>query len=225
MIKNLRTTTQALILSVAFFINASAQSPNHFIEADDPNIQYTGRIDFTNPKAPVYTFPGVSISAKFTGTAISADIKDYAAGGSTSTNYYNVYIDNQFVKSLKVLSSTTNYLLVSNLSNGTHTILLTKRTESSVGKSSFKGFYTEGASLLTPDPKPIRKIEFIGDSWTCGYGNEYSGAGANTGFTSANEDNYSAWGAITSRRLNAQYHCTAYSGRGLYRNNDGNTTI
>ncbi|MCX6182426.1 MAG: hypothetical protein NT150_10900, partial [Bacteroidetes bacterium] len=43
------------------------------------------------------------------------------------------------------------------------------------------------------------------------------------GFTSVNEDNYSAWGAITSRRLNAQYHCTAYSGRGLYRNNDGNT--
>jgi lysophospholipase L1-like esterase len=212
------------LLSLLFFIESPAQSPAHFIAADDPNIQYVGRINFTDPKAPTYTFPGVSISTKFTGTAISADFKDYGAGGSTSTNYYNVFIDNVFVKALKVLSSTTNYMLALGLTNTTHSILITKRTESSVGKSSFKGFYIEGVALETPDALPAKKIEFIGDSWTCGYGNEYSGAGANTGFTSKNEDNYSAWGSITSRRLNAQYHCTAYSGRGLYRNNDGNTT-
>lgn len=218
----MKTKTTLFILSLAFFINASAQSPTYFIEADDANIQYMGRIDFTNPKAPTYTFPGVSISAKFTGTAISGDFKDYGSGGVQTTNYYNVYIDNLFVKALKVSSSTTNYMLASGLTNTTHTILVTKRTESSVGKSSFKGFYIEGATLETPDAQPIKKIEFIGDSWTCGYGNEVENA-ENKSFTSVNEDNYSAWGAITTRRLNTQYHCTAYSGRGMYRNNSGTT--
>ncbi|MCX6182427.1 MAG: electron transporter RnfD, partial [Bacteroidetes bacterium] len=163
--KNFKTSL-LLILSLTFFIKASGQSPTHFIAADDPNIQYVGRIDFTNPKAPAFSFPGVSISAKFSGTAISADFKDYGAGGATTTNYYNVFIDNLFVKALKVLSSTTNYLLASGLTNSSHTILITKRTETSVGKSSFKGFYIEGIALQTPDALPSKKIEFIGDSWT-----------------------------------------------------------
>ncbi len=216
-------STLFVIVAMAFTLPSFAQTPSHFIPADDANIQYVGRIDFSNPLAPAYTYPGVSISAKFNGTAITADFKDYAFGGATSTNYYNIYVDNVFVKSLKMYSNTTNYPLVSGLPAGAHSIRITKRTESSVGKSSFKGFYIEESALLTPDVLPTRKIEFIGDSWTCGYGDEYSGAGANTGFTSVNENNDAAWGAITSRRLNAQYHCTAYSGRGLYRNNDGNT--
>ena len=226
MVKRTVTTIKKLCLLVCLGLMnvCMGQYPTHLIPANDPKIQYIGRIDFINPLAPAFSFPGVSISAKFSGTAISADFKDYGTGNATSTNYYNIYIDNQFVKALKVVSSTTNYILASGLSNDVHTILVTKRTESSVGKSSFKGFYIEGVALETPDALPSKKIEFIGDSWTCGYGNEYSGAGANTGVTSKNEDNYSAWGAITSRRLNAQYHCTAYSGRGLYRNNDGNKT-
>ncbi|MFM7022828.1 MAG: GDSL-type esterase/lipase family protein [Flavobacteriales bacterium] len=217
--RNFKNTT---LLLMAMATSAFAQ--NTFIEADDANIQYMGRIDFSNPKAPAYTYPGVSISAKFNGTSVSAEIKDYGAGSATSTNYYNVFIDNVFVKVMKVTSSTTKYTLATGLANGTHTVLITKRTESSVGKSSFKGFYIEESALLTPDALPTKKIEFIGDSWTCGYGNEYEGAGANTGFTSKNEDNYAAWGAITCRRLNTQYHCTAYSGRGMFRNNDGNKT-
>jgi lysophospholipase L1-like esterase len=84
----------------------------------------------------------------------------------------------------------------------------------------------QGHRLQPLQESLTRKIEFIGNSLTVGYGNEVSIAAPpqgnpTTGFHSINENNYTAWGALTCRSLNAQYVCTAYSGRGVYRNNTG----
>jgi lysophospholipase L1-like esterase len=193
--------------------------------ADNPNIQYTGRIDFANPKSPVYSFPGVSVKAKFQGNAIDVIIKDYGTGGATTTNYYNIMIDGAVSKVLMVNSTDTIYQAVRNLSDAEHTIEVFKRTESNVGKSSFRGFQLRaGKTLLSLPAASSRRIEFIGDSFTCGYGDEVSTNSPNTGFHSVNENNYTAWGALTCRTLSAQYMCTAYSGRGIYRNNNGSVS-
>ena len=195
--------------------------------ADNNKIQYSGRIDFANPKSPEFSFPGISIKAKFTGPAIDVIIKDFSAGSSTTTNYYDVLIDGSVKKVLEVNSTDTLYKISASLTDATHTIELVKRTETSVGKSSFRGFrIRNGHTLLTLPAKSTKKIEFIGDSFTCGYGNEASilappSGNPTTGFHSVNENNNSAWGAIACRAIDAQYMCTAYSGRGIYRNNSG----
>ncbi len=195
-----------------------------YIKADDPNIQYTGRIDFTNPQKPAYSFPGISIKAKFNGTTITAVIKDFGGGGATTTNYYNVLIDDVVTLKLKVVTADTLYLLASGLTDIDHTVELVKRTESSVGKSSFWGFVIPGTNLLSLPSPSTYNMEFIGDSWTCGYGNEVSTTSPNTGFHSIHEDNGRAWGYTVAKKFDAQYHCTAISGRGMYRNNSGTTT-
>jgi len=71
--------------------------------------------------------------------------------------------------------------------------------------------------LLSPPALPKRKIEFIGDSITCGFGADESvlkcGAKGAQWY-----DQHSAWlayGPETARRLNAQYHLSAVSGIGL----------
>ncbi len=199
------------------------------VNASDPNIQYTGRIDNSNSDQIIFSYPGVSIKAKFEGTAIDALITDYAYGGNMHTNYFNVIIDNGTPTSLMVSSAQYIYPLARGLADGVHTVELFKRTESNVGKTEFDGFQLEaGKNLLSPDPLPAKKIEFIGNSITCGYGDEASYTATQlqtiTGFNSVNENNYKAWGAITARNLNAQYSCIAYSGRGLYRNNSGSIT-
>ncbi len=194
-----------------------------YIKADDPLIQYIGRIDYSNPKQPSYSFPGISIKAKFNGTTITAVIKDFGSGGASTTNYYNVLIDDIVTFKLQVNSSDTLYTLATGLSMGDHTVELIKRTESSVGKSSFLGFVIPGLSLISLPSLPTYKIEFIGDSWTCGYGNEISTNTPNTGFHSIYEDNGRAWGYTVAKKFNAQYYATAISGRGLYRNNTGTT--
>ena len=214
-----------VILLFAFIAHANyCSATDTFITADNSNFQYMGRIDFSNTLEPSFSFPGVSIKAKFNGTKATAVIKDYGTGGAQTTNYYNVFIDGHFTLKLAVNNSTTNYVIASNLTLTDHIIELVKRTESSVGKSSFLGLIIDNTDLLNLDAKPTYKIEFIGDSWTCGYGNEINTTSPNTGFHSVNEDNGRAWGYTIAKKFNAQYHATAISGRGLYRNNTGSNT-
>lgn len=194
------------------------------IHASDPNIQYSGRIDDSNPDNVMFAYPGVSIKAKFEGSQIDAVLTEYGYGGSTTTNYLNVIINGAEPTVLQLNSQQTNYTLATGLDNGVHTIELFKRTESNVGNVAFGGFkLIEGNTLLSPDALPDRKIEFIGNSITCGYGNESSANPPVSGFTSVNENNYMAWGAVAARTLEAQYSCIAYSGRGLMQNNNGTT--
>jgi lysophospholipase L1-like esterase len=210
-----------LLLSFLFIASASAQTTQIF--ANDANINFVGRIDFSDEYAPEFAYPGVSIQAKFEGTGVDLIMKDYSTGAATTTNYYNIFIDESLDTIMEVNSTDTLYSITSTLAAGEHTIEVFKRTEGSVGRSAFKGFLIHGGGIISPEALPELKIEFIGDSWTCGYGNELSltSAQTNTGFHSENEDNWKAWGADLSRRLNGQYVCTAISGRGLYRNNTG----
>ncbi len=203
---------------------ASAQN---YIAADDSKIQYTGRIDFANPLQPKYSFPGISIKAKFNGTGVKAIVHDYGVGAAGTTNYYKVLIDGAIVQEqLKVDPGNKTYSLATGLSSGDHIVEIIKITEGASGASSFVGFEVEGGAQTSIDlPARLnKKIEFIGDSWTCGYGNlsqfaSGNGSMANSGYVAANEDNYFAWGPISARAVGAEYQVTAISGRGLFRNN------
>ncbi|WP_170178425.1 SGNH/GDSL hydrolase family protein [Flammeovirga pectinis] len=196
---------------------------NIIIEADNEAIIYTGRIDYSNPKAPSFCFPGISIKTNFTGTFINLLLEDFATGGNINTNYYQVILDNSTQEiTVEVNANQDKYELFSDLENTNHTIEIVKRTECMVGKSTFKGFEIGGNATVSQPTSKTRNIEFIGDSQTCGYGNEvsYDNPSINSGFNAVNENAYKAWGAITANNLNANYQCVAYSGRGMYRNVD-----
>jgi len=180
---------------------------------DNNNIQYQGRILFTDSLKPVFAFPGISIKIKFDGTTVNAKFRGYK-GINPQPNYFNVFLDGEFVKKFVLGDTTFNVVCVQNIKKGIHQLEITKRTESMLGKVEFLGFEIDG-SLLKPDLKPKRKLEFVGNSITCGYGNEDSPTG---GFISKNENNYLAFGAVCSRLLNAEYRAIAYSGRGVIYN-------
>lgn len=221
----MNTKILLFFLAVAFHVSSVCAQPTQFIAASDSSVQYFGRIDDSNPDTIAFAFPGVSIKANFTGTAISAVFLQNSGGGETTTNYFTVIVDEQEPVSIAITPSQTLYSLAEGLLEGVHSIEIFKRTESLVGTVTFQGFYVdEGHSLVAPDVLPNTRIEFIGNSITCGYGNESSQSTPKSGFSSVNENNYMAWGAITARNLSAQYSCVAYSGRGLYQNNDGTTS-
>jgi lysophospholipase L1-like esterase len=198
-----------------------------FVNASDPLISYTGRMDFRSKNDPVFAYPGVSIKLKFTGDAIDMLMQEMGEGDEGHTNYFNVIIDKDKPVVIKLNKKQRIYFLARNLDLREHTIEIFKRTESSVGTVILHGFrLRRGHRLMALDNIPQRKIEFIGNSLTTGYGNEVTieappKGNPDTGFHSINENNYTAWGALTCRALKAQYVCTAYSGRGMYRNNTG----
>jgi len=215
---------KSLVIGVflLLYFNISLLAQMTQIDASDSNIQYIGRFDESNPNSVVFAYPGSSIRAKFEGSQIDAILIEGGSGTSSTTNYFYVIIDGGTPTKLQLSKSQTIYTLASGLPAGTHTVELFKLTETSVGKVTFQGFQIEdGTSLLTPDPLPNKKIMFIGNSITCGYGNESSANPPISGFTSVNENNYKAWGAVTARNIDAQYHCIAFSGRGIYQNNSG----
>ena len=225
----MKSSISKFIICLKLLVGVSFVTGQTLVPATNNNIQYMGRIDFSNPQQPTYIYPGVSIKAKFNGTKIIAKIHDYGDGSDARGNFYKIFIDGQIViEQLKVSNGAFNYLLASGLSASDHTVEIMKITEGASGKSSFKGFIIAGGSeaLVSPDIASEKRIEFIGDSWTCGFGNlsQFSTGSASMAFSNyfaKNEDNYYSWGAITARTLGAQYHVTATSGRGLYRNNTG----
>lgn len=178
-----------------------------FIPCTDKDITYEGRIAFT-PTAAELMWPGTSVTIHFKGTGISGEFKD-----QDTSNYYNVIVDQVPVRVIQFDTAKKWVTLASGLPYGKHSLQLFKRTEWDKGKTWFYGIATDGKTrLLKPARLPKRKIEFFGNSITCGYAIYDKQKDFPFGYY---ENNYDAYAAITARHYKAQYHCTAKSGIGI----------
>lgn len=196
------------------------------VKASDPGIRYVGRFDFSKTDAPRMAFPAVTIETRFEGDAIDMRLQEKAGGGTTTTPYYEVTIDSEPPVKLKTCSGREVYPLARGLSDGTHTVRVSKRTEASVGTATFLGFRVRPDTVLTRPEAPQRRLEFVGDSITCGYGDEIStDTPDDFKFTSVNENALSSYGAVTARGFAADYVAVAISGRGMVRNYSGGSGL
>ncbi|OCN03040.1 hypothetical protein A7X67_03890 [Clostridium sp. W14A] len=50
--------------------NAFLSPGERLIRSDDPAFQYTGRIDFDDPAAPVFVYPYSSVKMRFSGPSL-----------------------------------------------------------------------------------------------------------------------------------------------------------
>jgi len=187
------------------------------IAANDPNIQYVGRFDQTTPTAPAFDWSHSCISAKFQGTSCSVIL-----GGISK--YFDVYLDG--TNTGTILSSNNGVetlLAASGLTNGVHSISIYRRDEASKGLNTFQGFVLDsGKALIAPAARPSRRMEFIGDSFTCGYGvlTTYGNS-----FSYATEDAGLSFAGLMANHYNADCMVTAWSGEGMVKNiNDTNQT-
>lgn len=183
------------------------------VEADDSRIQYTGRIDFSNPKLPRFWAPGVYISARFQGSACEVVVNDQVLWGK-SHNYLEVVIDDKQPFRVQTTGPTNTIRITEGLSKGPHTITICKDTEAGIGYLEFVGFRCAGGLLPQP-AKPARKLEFIGDSITCGTGSDLSKVACDKGEWYDQHNAYGSYGPATARNLGAQWHLTSVSGIGL----------
>jgi hypothetical protein len=204
----------ALTLLIAIYSNAATRDT---IQANNEFIEYTGRIDFSDSLAPKFSYSGISIRAAFSGTSISAIMDD-----DLGQNYYNVILDGKVSKTINVTQDKKEYILMVGLKDTIHEIELFKRTELTFGKTQFYGFTVDKGKSLSPiTNKRELFIEYIGNSITCGYGNEGT---LGEDFLATTENHYLTYAAITSRNFNARHMAVCRSGIGIYRNYDGPST-
>jgi len=185
------------------------------IPANNPNFQYIGRFDFTNPAGPRFDWSDCQIAGIFSGTSLTVLIND-------NGNEYDIWIDGTLVYIMNT-TGIGSYKVASGLSAGNHQFLIVKRTEAFFGIVTFNGIVLDNGQNLQPPPaRPTRRIEFLGDSITCGYGDEGTFP---CSFNAATENVYRAYGPLTARALNADIHVESWSGKGVVRNyGDANIT-
>ncbi len=181
------------------------------VGADHEHFQYTGRIDFSRKSAPKITWPGTYVKARFTGTSLGVILAD-----EKGENRFSVFVDGDH-ESPRVIRCTrgkSTYDVAGGLAAGEHSVLIFKRTEGDQGVTIFGGLVLgSGGKLLPPGPRPRLRMEVIGDSISCGLGNEAKNKKQE--HDAGYKNNFLAYGAITARELDADYMCTSKSGIGL----------
>ena len=207
-------STLAILMSIA--VNASTTLPlqGTVIKPTNPDIQYVGRICFDNPERPRFTFPGTQINACFTGTSLKLWVKP-------KSGYFMAQIDQAAPFKVAVMGERDSVVtLATALPQGSHQLRLMYVVEGYELKPDFRGLILdEGARLLPPPALPQRTIEFIGNSITCGYGNE--SVMAPDPFEYETENHYLTYAQLTCRALDAYAHVVARSGIGVYRSYGG----
>ena len=216
----MKRTIFALFLTLAAIgANAIITVPlkGTVIKPTDPRIQYTGRISFTNPDRPAWNYPGVQIMAAFEGTSLRMMAKP-------RSGYFMAQIDQAEPFKVAFRGERDSVVtLATALPEGRHLVRLMYVIEGYEFFPEFWGFVLdEGRQLVPPPALPSRKIEFIGNSITCGYGNE--GLKKEEGFDYATENHYYSYASIVARNLQAQHWVVARSGIGAYRNYNGPKT-
>jgi hypothetical protein len=183
-----------------------------FYSPENPKIQYTGRIDFSNPRLPRFWAPGVYFRLAFEGPDCDLMVEDEERYGN-SHNYLEIILDDREPQRIQTIGKENKIKVARGLSPGRHNLLVCKDTESGIGWLEFAGIWCR--HLADPPQEPARKIECIGNSITCGAGSNTRSIPCGLGRWYDQNDAYMSYGARTARLLNAQWHLTAVSGIGL----------
>jgi hypothetical protein len=199
----------SLLFSACGCLAALAQGGGpRWFPADDPHIQYMGRVDLSNPKLPRFWNPGTVVKLRFGGPSCRIVVHDEVQYGN-SHNYIVVLVGDQVAYRMKLRGHADTLTIPG---NGSPIVTLCKATEG-IGWMELAG--VEADTLLDPPPLPDRKIEFIGNSITCGFGNDISDIPCGKGEWYDQHNAWMSYGPLTARALTAQWHLTAVSGIGL----------
>ena len=182
------------------------------VPANNPDINYMGRIHWDDDGTGAFNYPGTSALLRFKGTGIGMET-------SPGSGKFVVEIDNE--KPVTVTFSPTDSLLMlaENLTDTIHDVRITYAIEGFEFNPKFRAFHIMGGKLLPPNAKPKLKIEFIGNSITCGYGIEDTDPEKD--FSYDTENHTMTYAYKTARALNADCNVVSRSGIGIYRNYGG----
>ncbi|MDO4340073.1 MAG: electron transporter RnfD [Eubacteriales bacterium] len=190
------------------------------IYPNNSGLRYMGRIDFKDPTAPVFIFPGTSVCMKFTGNRLKIFLKNKRAYWD---NYIGYFLDGKQgcaklpEEGAVVLDLSDQLGAEGAAQNDTHEILLFKRQDA-CHEVTFCGFeLADHGRVLPLKELPERKLEVYGDSVSAGEVSEavqYTGKEDPSHKGEFSNSWYSfAW--MTARKLNAQIHDIAQGGIAL----------
>lgn len=197
----------ALGLSTGAWVNviaADAPALPQTITPQDARLHYSGRWDVSTPATPRCEWTACAVALSGNLTSVNVQLS------GRPDNAFEVIVDGVSAGVITMVADQKLYSVVAGLPAGRHTIALVKRTESWNGPVQVLGFQAAKGTKLTDPEIPKHRIEFLGDSITCGYGNEAKAKEEH--FSNATENAWLAWGSVAARSLQAEVSVEAVSG-------------
>ena len=133
------------------------------IAMDHAYLQYTGRVDCTDPRHPVFLYPATSVRFRLTGRRLVVYLHN---AHHLWENRLGVVINGEQFGVELPWDADCEIDLSAHLAEGVNDVMLFKRQDS-CHKVIFDGLETDG-ELLPPPERPTRRIEFYGDSVSAG---------------------------------------------------------
>lgn len=184
---------------------------------DEKNVRLMGRT-LSIDGIRYIDYSGSGIEFEFTGkkaeVVLWTDKDNWLDEWERFCGWVAVFVNGILTKRIPVKETEASYVLFESDVEQTVTVQLIKISEALFAKIGIKKLILDG----TPKPtKPkTRKIEFIGDSITCGYGIE--GKQDVDLFSTATENPWKAYAMQTARNLGADCNLVCWSGIGIISN-------
>jgi lysophospholipase L1-like esterase len=221
-VKNYRAYLTVLVVGVLGMLSAWALAEVAALPTEigpkDANIRYVGRWDMENAKGPTAGWTASAVVAKFQGASINAKL--------SGNGYLQVVVDGQPTSVIAIKKDQSLYPVAADLTGKEHTVELVRRNEAQAGSFTFEGFQLEKDGKLLPlPPASDKRILVIGDSISCGYGNELVSMTGNPppgGNPADKQNGYMTYGPIAARSFGAEAQVVAFSGKKLW---PGNTMV
>lgn len=180
---------------------------------------YEGRVEKLPNNNVVLIGTASSVAFNFTGTECTITLQ--SVDSWEHHNYVSLVLDGKYIGKLRIEKGAAQSFPVKVTSNKKeHTLEIYKTTEAQSGGILFAG---TTAKLTSITSKKKKKIEFIGDSITCGAASDPSDVPCDKGEYFDHHNGYYAYGPVLSREIGVDYLMSSVSGIGMYRNwNDEN---
>lgn len=183
----------------------NAASPQPPMTRSEATLTFLGRL---TPDTNVISWAGPVMRIDFRGTGGSIGLQ--VARGTAA-----VRLDIDGKAQPRVVAKGNASLIFGPLAAGEHTVVLTKLSEAYLGTLRLGEVRVTG--VAAPAAAVERRIEFVGDSITAGFGVDGVAPCDNA---ASNQNVAAGYAALVAEALDADYTAIAWSGMGLVRNYD-----
>lgn len=204
---------------IAFLISFLLVSITSISQTKNNTFLYEGRVEKLQNNTVVLIGTASSVSFNFTGNECLITLQ--SVDSYEHHNYVSLVLDGKYLGKIRIEKGAAQSFPIKITSNKKeHHLEVYKNTEAQSGNILFAG---TTAKLTSISAKKKKKIEFIGDSITCGAASDPSDIPCDKGEYLDHHNGYYAYGPVLSREIGVDYLMSSVSGIGMYRNwNDEN---
>jgi lysophospholipase L1-like esterase len=185
------------------------------ISASNPLIIYHGRSALQNNGIALISSASFA-ELRFSGDSCLLGLSSIAPAGDY--NYVAIELDDQYEGRLKITKAQPmDYAIVSTKKSNWHLLRVYKATEAQNGLVVIN--YIKALKVQRVAAPPRKKVEFIGNSITCGFGSDFKEIPCSSSVKWYDQHNaYWSYASRIARSLGVDFTLSAISGAGIYRN-------